>query len=678
MSVYELTSPEGEKYQVTAPDGATEEQVMSYFMANREATPQMVADPVNPPPTQLTPQQEFANEHPILRTLGRTGRAATAGLSSLADLGLLVPKTAALGVGMALENMGAPEVGTALQRLGATPTMADTSRNIVDQATGGKLQPTGTMDKAFDFAGEMIASAVPFSRGADTVQAFGKKAPPTMGTALQAFADPETALNQLPKVQAQQANVSALRAIAPRPGVSMLEKDPENLKRLARGAAQYPSGSKVAEKYFENKLGASPDRIKTAFSKLISSNTDYYQSLDDIVKSGQEEVAPLYREAFQSNKSVASPLINRILQTPRGQAALSDAVDQMGDQMALVGVPDKELGEVARELSSMGKMDYPTGGVASGLKLETLDKIKKGFDATIRKAKEAGNREEVSRINNLRKQFVSEIDRLDATGLYSKARAKAGDYLSNEAAADAGTQIFKADKELLLKQVSDMAPAERKSFKLGVAKAMRDAVDNLADGRNPYTKTFGNSAIREKLAAVLSKDEFARLEKTMDSENELYKLKNFVLGGSPTMGKAVDAAQFSSEMADTAQQAIQSGWKSVALDKVANFVRGIATGMSDQKAKQVAEILFEEDPKKKVATLQQLLKTKDGPKDVANAYFKIQDAVSKINKVKPPSSALLTNQGALAAIAGTNTAGQKMLAPPPLKITVRPNSARGY
>jgi len=51
----------------------------------------------------------------------------------------------------------------------------------------------------------------------------------------------------------------------------------------------------------------------------------------------------------------------------------------------------------------------------------------------------------------------------------------------------------------------------------------------------------------------------------------------------------------------------------------------------------------------------------------------IIDAISGIPK--PASQPLLTNQGALAAMAGTNTAGQKMLAPPPLRITVRPQEA---
>lgn len=148
----------------------------------------------------LSPQQQNAKEHPVARTFGRAGRSALAGLGSLADIGLLVPKTAALGVGLGAEKMGAEGFGGWLQRLGATPSMADTSRQIVDNATGGVLQPTGKIDQAGDFIGEMIAASVPFSKAPQALNAIAPS-PPTAGTALKSVLDPETALNQLPNVQ---------------------------------------------------------------------------------------------------------------------------------------------------------------------------------------------------------------------------------------------------------------------------------------------------------------------------------------------------------------------------------------------------------------------------------------------------------------------------------------------
>jgi hypothetical protein len=47
-------------------------------------------------------------------------------------------------------------------------------------------------------------------------------------------------------------------------------------------------------------------------------------------------------------------------------------------------------------------------------------------------------------------------------------------------------------------------------------------------------------------------------------------------------------------------------------------------------------------------------------------------------KMAQQSTPLLTQKGALATIGATGTQGQQMLPRPPLRITVQPNSLRGY
>lgn len=138
--------------------------------------------------------------NPVVRTLGRTGRNLGAGLSSLLDLGLLIPKTAALGAGMGLEKLGAEGVGSALQELGATPTMRDTFLSSIDRATNNQLQPQNTTEKVFDFGAELISSAVPFSRADDLAN-------PNAVNALTSLLDPQEAL-QRSNILSQPLNVT--------------------------------------------------------------------------------------------------------------------------------------------------------------------------------------------------------------------------------------------------------------------------------------------------------------------------------------------------------------------------------------------------------------------------------------------------------------------------------------
>lgn len=174
------------------------------------------------PQPQLTPAQEFANESPIGRTIGRTVRTGLTGLSSLADIGLLVPKTAALGAGMVAENMGAEGLGRTLQSFGATPTMAETTRSLIDQATGGKLQDINGIEKAASFGGELISGSVPFTKAP---QAMGMLNQPTIKTAVTSMLDPETALNQLPAVQKT--------SMLPRPTAENVRKQAGQLYKTA-------------------------------------------------------------------------------------------------------------------------------------------------------------------------------------------------------------------------------------------------------------------------------------------------------------------------------------------------------------------------------------------------------------------------------------------------------------
>jgi len=45
MAKYELTSPEGQKFEITAPDDATEAQVMEYFQQSQESSGDQQMEP---------------------------------------------------------------------------------------------------------------------------------------------------------------------------------------------------------------------------------------------------------------------------------------------------------------------------------------------------------------------------------------------------------------------------------------------------------------------------------------------------------------------------------------------------------------------------------------------------------------------------------------------------------
>lgn len=140
------------------------------------------------------------------------------------------------------------------------------------------------------------------------------------------------------------------------------------------------------------------------------------ESAGKITSGLKDKAGPLYNEAFQANKSIASPELDRILETPAGKKALAQARSILQNEGTRLGIPDKELGEIARELGIKSK-----GGIASGLKLQTYDLIKRGLDDMISNEisrSTPGTTSATARgLQSLKSRLVSELDKLDVTGI---------------------------------------------------------------------------------------------------------------------------------------------------------------------------------------------------------------------------------------------------------------------
>lgn len=99
MPRYEVTSPDGQRWEVQAPDGATQEQVLAYAKQQWSAKPQ--AQPA-PKPAVVEAGNALMG---IPRQLGLTARYGIESLANMAELGtepiraVMNPIARALGAG---------------------------------------------------------------------------------------------------------------------------------------------------------------------------------------------------------------------------------------------------------------------------------------------------------------------------------------------------------------------------------------------------------------------------------------------------------------------------------------------------------------------------------------------------------------------------------------------------
>ncbi len=400
---------------------------------------------------------------------------------------------------------------------------------------------------------------------------------------------------------------SVLNTYAKKQGQALLEVGGRKTANLAEGAAMYPSGGAKADEFFSDAISYAPDKLKGAAAKTISPSQNYLDDIDEIVRVGQEKASPLYEQAYKANKIIDSDKIDKILNTPSGKSAFRKGVELMQNQSKLVSVPDKELTQLAKDAADLG-LDGAKGKVGRGLKLEVLDYTKRGFDSAIEKAKREGDRALVKVLSENRKDLVSEMDNIDATGLYSKARSKAADYLVAEKSMKSGADFLKANNaEQITRDFAKMNDGQKQAYKAGVVKTIRDKIDGATQAigdpllSKNIAKPFLNKSVEDKLRVILPENEFNKFKTELSAVDKLYQLRNQVSANSRTAMRKIAAEEFSGEGAEEALKALASGrgLTRTALDAVVKFASKKFTGLSDNAAKEVAEILFETDPVKK-------------------------------------------------------------------------------
>ena len=326
-------------------------------------------------------------------------------------------------------------------------------------------------------------------------------------------------------------------------GIPVTGKD---LQGLMLASARMPGGGAQLAGEMASRSQKIPEQIGKVFDDLVSKNK-FYDVADKADAEGNLS-SPLYKEAFKQNQSMSSPLIDKILETPAGKDALKGAVEQMQDEMRKVGVPDKDLTEQARDAGLVAN-----GGVASGLKMQTLDYVKRELDAMARAAYKRANNgsgtvAEASRYASLAKQLRNEMDRLDITakagpnslkpegGLYAQARAKSATKLQMQDALEKGRDALNADPEEIQRFMADEDTSDPQ--KLAYAAGLRRAIaDRFRNNPTQVTKLWQDT-IRPRIEPFApNADALNEADAKIDLIKRMQQNNNFanLAGNSITM-----------------------------------------------------------------------------------------------------------------------------------------------
>lgn len=188
----------------------------------------------------------------------------------------------------------------------------------------------------------------------------------------------------------------------------------------------------------------------------------------------------------------------------------------------------------------------------STLTVQQMHFIKMGLDEALDIGKRQGSigRQLQRGLIQKKADFIDRIDEASG-GNYKPANAKFAGEMALRDAIETGEKFFKETPESLEAIVKGMSDSEKEAFRIGVAQAVRNSVDNTADMADAGRKIFGNKKQRKLLqSAFPDKDTFDAFEKRMKARTEQVKTRNTA---SPRSGSQTELRrQDASNLTETA------------------------------------------------------------------------------------------------------------------------------
>lgn len=400
MPTYVVTGPDGARYRVTAPEGATEAEVRARVQGQAKK-------PSGPVPAWTQPDKRPTSFWQGV-TDGLQAPAMNAGrllaksnpLAALSDLTPFGATRAidALDKGMSRASAKQPYRGSTAGKitgglLGSLPTALLPGGPIAQGAAGGALLSERT-DPA-TLAKNAAIGAVGGKLGDEAGRRIIAPVAERIGRTAPARAASRAAVNAINKVMPGRASTLPLPNIsrsertvakaapemdmirqnvadAERLGLpyALADADPK-LRALAGSVTRFsPTARTMAENNFDMRARGQADRAIRGIDELLAPRTDIIQRSADILEGGKPVYGPLYDAAYDA-PAITSERLQQVLASPAGRQAAGRAntiaANEFRDPMAM-GFGVDEAGEAILNPVATSEIDR-------------LDAARSGWDA---------------------------------------------------------------------------------------------------------------------------------------------------------------------------------------------------------------------------------------------------------------------------------------------------------
>jgi len=335
--------------------------------------------------------------------------------------------------------------------------------------------------------------------------------------------------------------------------------------------------------------------------------------IDDLEKTIQSYLSPLYESAFLKNQRVTNLDLYKNLNRPVLREAYEEARNVYRIKLDAEG---RDPFPIPPLRSLFIKEKGKIVGVNKELPLEFLDLIKKSADQqTYAKVADrsidkemAKNRKKIG--NNFRNILKDSV----LGGEYKDALSMAADRFALQDAFEKGVMFRKpsTSAKAFNKEFNKLeTDIERDAFKVGVFQEIYNEINKVGDNLDLVKKIFNSPDLRQKLIIMFGNDLDAREQfiKRLVRESNISKNTATVIGGSNTAEKVLDAEDAIQSLSDliVAGTAPTSSAGIRAEASLYNKVRDLASNPTEKRARSIGKILLEQNPQRQQEILDLIL-----------------------------------------------------------------------
>jgi len=335
--------------------------------------------------------------------------------------------------------------------------------------------------------------------------------------------------------------------------------------------------------------------------------------IDDLEKTIQSYLSPLYESAFLKNQRVSNLDLYKNLNRPVLRDAYEEARNVYRIKLDAEGRDSFPIPPLRNLfIKEKGKIV----GVNKELPLEFLDLIKKSADQQTY-AKVADRSIDKEMAKNRKKIGNSFRDILKDSVLgseYKDALSMAADRFALQDAFEKGVMFRKpsTSAKAFNKEFNKLeTDIERDAFKVGVFQEIYNEINKVGDNLDLVKKIFNSPDLRQKLIIMFGNDLDAREQfiKRLVRESNISKNTATVIGGSNTAEKVLDAEDAIQSLSDliVAGTAPTSSAGIRAEASLYNKVRDLASNPTEKRARSVGKILLEQNPQRQQEILDLIL-----------------------------------------------------------------------